>query len=101
MLGFWKTVGCVLILSCGLARAQVADCADDPKTTGLSRTIAIDSTGGHRFGRLQYHETVALRPKEVVLTFYDGPHPTNTKTILDILYKHCVKATFFTVARMA
>lgn len=89
------------MLSCGLSQAQAADCADDPKTTGLSRTIAIDSTGGHRFGRLQYHETVALRPKEVVLTFDDGPHPTNTKIILDILDKHCVKATFFSVGRMA
>jgi peptidoglycan/xylan/chitin deacetylase (PgdA/CDA1 family) len=37
----------------------------------------------------------------VVLTFDDGPHPTNTKMILDTLDKHCVKATFFTVGRMA
>ena len=101
MLHFWKAVGLVFMLSASLARAQAADCADDPKTTGLSRTIAIDSTGGRRFGRLQYPETAPLRPKEVVLTFDDGPHPIYTKVILDILDKHCVKATFFTVGRMA
>ena len=101
MLRSWKFAGVLLVLSAGVAQAQAADCADDPRTTGLSRTIAIDSTGGRRFGRLQYHETAPLRPKEVVLTFDDGPHPTNTKQILDILDKHCVKATFFTVGRMA
>jgi peptidoglycan-N-acetylglucosamine deacetylase len=101
MLRSWKAVGVLLMLSASGAQAQTPDCADDPKTTGLSRTIAIDSTGGRRFGRLQYHDTAPLRPKEVVLTFDDGPHPTNTKLILDTLDKHCVKATFFTVGRMA
>jgi peptidoglycan/xylan/chitin deacetylase (PgdA/CDA1 family) len=80
---------------------MAADCADDPRTTGLSRTIAIDSTGGKQFGRLQYPETAPLRPKEVVLTFDDGPSPVHTKVILDTLDRHCVKATFFTVGRMA
>ena len=94
--------GCVFsMLAFGVSIAQAADCADDPKTTGLSRTIAIDSTGGKQFGRLQYTETAPLRPKEVVLTFDDGPSPVHTKVILDTLDKHCVKATFFTVGRMA
>ncbi|MGB0085266.1 MAG: polysaccharide deacetylase family protein [Rhodomicrobiaceae bacterium] len=89
-----------LLLSIG-SYAKAADCADDPRTTGLSRTIAIDSAGGKFFGRLQYKESVPLRRGEVVLTFDDGPHPHNTTTILDILDRHCVKATFFTVGRMA
>jgi peptidoglycan/xylan/chitin deacetylase (PgdA/CDA1 family) len=38
---------------------------------------------------------------EVVLTFDDGPHAQHTKQILDTLDRHCVKATFFTVGRMA
>lgn len=101
MLRCWKAVGIVLMLSAGVAQAETADCADDPKTTGLSRTIAVDSSGGRRFGRLQYHDTASLRAKEVVLTFDDGPHPVYTKFILDTLDKHCVKATFFTVGRMA
>jgi peptidoglycan/xylan/chitin deacetylase (PgdA/CDA1 family) len=99
---FWKAVSVVLMLSAGGVHAQAAtDCADDPRTTGLSRTIAIDSTGGRRFGRLQYPETAPLRAKEVVLTFDDGPHPVYTKMILDTLDRHCMKATFFTVGRMA
>jgi peptidoglycan/xylan/chitin deacetylase (PgdA/CDA1 family) len=102
MLRFLKATSVVLMLSGGVVQAQAAgDCADDPKTTGLSRTIAIDSTGGKQFGRLQYPETAPLRAKEVVLTFDDGPHPVYTKMILDTLDKHCVKATFFTVGRMA
>jgi peptidoglycan/xylan/chitin deacetylase (PgdA/CDA1 family) len=102
MLRFLKAAGVVLMLSGGGAfQAQAADCADDPKTTGLSRTIAIDSTGGKQFGRLQYPDTAPLRAKEVVLTFDDGPHPIYTKMILDTLDKHCVKATFFAVGRMA
>ena len=101
MLRFLKAAGVVLMLSGGAVQAQAADCADDPKTTGLSRTIAIDSTGGKQFGRLQYPETAPLRAKEVVLTFDDGPHPVYTKMILDTLDKHCVKATFFAVGRMS
>ncbi len=101
MLRTWKAVGVVLMLSAGASVAHAADCADDPKKTGLSRTIAIDSTGGRRFGRLQYPETAPLRAKEVVLTFDDGPSPVHTKVILDTLDKHCVKATFFAVGRMS
>jgi peptidoglycan/xylan/chitin deacetylase (PgdA/CDA1 family) len=101
MLRPWTVCGVLLFLAFGLSQARALDCADDPKTTGLSRTIAIDSTNGKKFGRLQYPETVPLRTKEVVLTFDDGPSPVHTKVILDTLDKYCVKATFFTVGRMA
>jgi peptidoglycan/xylan/chitin deacetylase (PgdA/CDA1 family) len=89
-----------LIVGAGSA-VHARDCADDPKTTGLSRTIAIDSTGGKMFGRLQYPKTAPLRRGEVVLTFDDGPSSHYTKPILDTLDRHCMKATFFTVGRMA
>ncbi len=101
MFGFVKAVFALAFLFVGVSLAQAADCADDPKTTGLSRTIAVDSTAGKQFGRLQYPNTAPLRRMEVVLTFDDGPHPQHTKQILDILDRHCVKATFFTVGRMA
>ncbi len=101
MLRSWIGVGVLFLLASGVSQAFAADCADAPKTTGLSRTIALDSTGGKQFGRLQYPETAPLRSKEVVLTFDDGPSPVHTKVILDTLDKHCVKATFFTVGRMA
>lgn len=38
---------------------------------------------------------------EVVLTFDDGPHPTLTPKLLDILLKHNVKAMFFVLGTMA
>lgn len=88
-------------LAAPISIAQAQDCSDNPRTTGLSRIIAIDSSEGKRFGRLQYKETAPLRKKEVILTFDDGPHKTHTREILDILDEHCVKATFFTVGRMS
>lgn len=101
MFGLVKAILATSLLVSGISIARAADCADDPKTTGLSRTVAIDSTGGKQFGRLQYPKTAPLRRMEVVLTFDDGPHGQHTKQILDTLDRHCVKATFFTVGRMA
>ncbi len=39
--------------------------------------------------------------KRIALTFDDGPHPSKTKKILDILDKYGVKATFFIVGTNA
>jgi peptidoglycan/xylan/chitin deacetylase (PgdA/CDA1 family) len=37
--------------------------------------------------------------REIALTFDDGPHPTDTPKVLDILAKHNIQATFFLVGR--
>jgi peptidoglycan/xylan/chitin deacetylase (PgdA/CDA1 family) len=50
---------------------------------------------------MQYPETLPLEDHEVVLTFDDGPLPRNSNQVLDILASQCVKATFFTIGRMA
>jgi peptidoglycan/xylan/chitin deacetylase (PgdA/CDA1 family) len=42
---------------------------------------------------------VETTEKVVALTFDDGPHPTNTGPILDLLDAHDVKATFFMTGR--
>ena len=34
---------------------------------------------------------------KIAITFDDGPHPRNTKKILDVLEKYSVKATFFVI----
>ncbi len=39
--------------------------------------------------------------KAVALTFDDGPHPTYTPEILDILEKHNARATFFVIGKNA
>lgn len=43
------------------------------------------------------YKFVSTPEKKIALTFDDGPHPTQTKEILDILKKYDVKATFFVV----
>ncbi len=37
--------------------------------------------------------------KQIALTFDDGPHPTKTPQILDILNKYDIKATFFLIGK--
>ncbi|MDX2265963.1 MAG: polysaccharide deacetylase family protein [Hyphomicrobiales bacterium] len=83
------------------APALSRDCVDDPKLSGVERTIAITADDGARFGKLQYSQTAPLRDKEVILTFDDGPLPIYTNVILDALDRYCMKATFFAVGRMA
>ncbi|MGD9783958.1 MAG: polysaccharide deacetylase family protein [Hyphomicrobiaceae bacterium] len=74
-----------------------------PDALGVERIVEIDTRSGPLFGRItrQQNEQRFLRPKEVVLTFDDGPMPWITRAILDTLDSHCAKATFFSVGRMA
>jgi peptidoglycan-N-acetylglucosamine deacetylase len=97
-----------LMLACSFAAgadSARAACASDQVavTLGVSRTVEIDATSGPVFGSMtrQGHEPSFLKPKEVVLTFDDGPMPWVTKSILDTLDANCTKATFFSVGRMA
>src|SRR5258705_13178651 len=81
--------------------ASAADCPGHPDALGTSRTLVIDPKAHPRIGMMNYTETLPLRDHEVVLTFDDGPLPHNSDRILEILASQCVKATFFTVGRMA
>jgi peptidoglycan-N-acetylglucosamine deacetylase len=83
------------------ARPEPESCPGYPEALGVSRVIEIDPTGGPRYGTYQYPTTLALEPKEVVLTFDDGPDPKRTPLVLDALDRHCVKATFFEIGRRA
>ena len=89
-----------LVLNVFATTLYAADCSDPSRVLGVSRTIVIDTSGGPKFGKVQYPNTLNLRKGEVVLTFDDGPHPQRTKQILQALAKHCTKATFFPVGRM-
>src|ERR1700737_1173168 len=81
--------------------AFAADCPGHPDALGTSRTLVVDPREHPRIGTMQYPETLPLADHEVVLTFDDGPLPHNSNQILDILASECVKATFFTIGRMA
>jgi peptidoglycan/xylan/chitin deacetylase (PgdA/CDA1 family) len=78
-------------------------CANPQDALGVSRIVEIDAKTGPLFGGFTKYEKEPrfLEPKEVVLTFDDGPMPKYTKPILDALDKFCTKATFFYVGQMA
>ncbi len=68
---------------------------------GVSRTVEIDTTGAPGFGMQHYKAYDFLQPKEVVLTFDDGPQKFSTEMVLAALAEQCVKATFFSIGKMA
>jgi peptidoglycan/xylan/chitin deacetylase (PgdA/CDA1 family) len=78
-------------------------CANTAMDLGVSRIVEIDTSTGPLFGAIsvETREPRFLGPKEVVLTFDDGPMPAVTRPILDTLDKFCTKATFYSVGRMA
>ncbi|MCU0954313.1 MAG: polysaccharide deacetylase family protein [Hyphomicrobium sp.] len=84
------------------ARAE-STCADPAKALGVDRVVEIDAANGPLYGDISVlqREENFLRPREVVLTFDDGPMPWITRSILDTLDRFCTKATFFSVGRMA
>ncbi len=105
-----RIVFALLVLGSVAARAAPSDydCAYDPKATHLSRIVAADSTGAPVYGvtvndadNKSQRRTLDLHDHELVLTFDDGPLGANTQSILDTLQKHCVKAIFFAVGKMA
>ena len=93
----------LLILICCTAStaAQADSCPARPNALGTERVLAIDTAISLRIGRKQFPDTLPLAPKEVVLTFDDGPWPTTTRAVLDALKDECVQATFFLLGRHA
>lgn len=81
--------------------AAAEDCPGNPNALGTYRTIAVDPAETPQIGRMSYRETLKLNPKEVVLTFDDGPYPPMTRKVLETLRKECVKATYFLIGRNA
>jgi peptidoglycan-N-acetylglucosamine deacetylase len=73
----------------------------NPNALGVSRVVQIDTTGGPAFGFEQFKAYDFLQPKEVVLTFDDGPWPGNTPRVLAALKEQCVKAMFFPIGEHA
>jgi peptidoglycan/xylan/chitin deacetylase (PgdA/CDA1 family) len=81
--------------------ALAGDCPGNPDALGTARTIVVDPAKTPRIGTMSYPQSLPLEPKEVVLTFDDGPQPKYTGTVLETLARECVKATFFLVGEMA
>ncbi len=83
------------------ASAQAASCPGNPDALGTARVLDVDVAATPRVGRKQFPQTLPLKPKEVVLTFDDGPWPATTERVLDALKAECVRATFFLIGRNA
>jgi hypothetical protein len=75
-------------------------CPGNPDAIGVSRVMKVDTEGGFYVGQT-YHTRLPLEPKEVVLTFDDGPMQGRTERVLAALDKECTKASFFIVGQMA
>jgi len=80
------------VLSVGSAFA--ADCGAD--SLGTSRVIHLPREAA-AWGAAQHEALPQLGPKDVVITFDDGPRPGSTPSILATLASQCVKATFFEI----
>jgi len=85
-------------LACRPAAAQ--SCFSASKPLGMHRVLRVD-THSVTVRQLEGRITKRLAPKEVVLTFDDGPSPLSTKIVLTALRRHCTKATFFMLGRSA
>jgi len=79
--------------------APAAPCPGNPDALGTERVLAVDAKTTPRIGRKEFSSTLPLGPKELVLTFDDGPWPTTTPRVLAALKAECVLATFFLVGR--
>jgi peptidoglycan/xylan/chitin deacetylase (PgdA/CDA1 family) len=92
----------LIVIACAAAAlplsAAAAPCPN-PNALGTARMLAVDAASTPRIGRKQFPTTLPLAPKELVLTFDDGPWPTTTPKVLDALKAECVQATFFLVGR--
>ena len=89
------------LLALPLSQAAAADCPGNPAALATERVLAIDPAQTAPVGRKQFPRTLPLAPKEIVLTFDDGPWPGTTDRVLNALKHECVRATFFMLGRNA
>jgi len=68
---------------------------------GISRVVVVDTTGGPGFGLDHFKQFDFLTDHEVVLTFDDGPWPTNTPAVLKALADECTTGVFFPIGKHA
>lgn len=88
--GHWRLRGaaCLAVFAMTPGAAFAFGCDETGRTIELS---AGQNVGGGTPG----YEALDLEPREVVLTFDDGPNADTTPAILDMLREACVPATFF------
>lgn len=90
-----KYLGTALIAVFAASPVFAMDCAG---TLGTARVQTFQP--GAMVGSFHY-ASPPFAPKEIALTFDDGPVPGSTDRILDILKRECVHATFFVLGGKA
>jgi peptidoglycan-N-acetylglucosamine deacetylase len=91
-----------LALTTSAAHGETAaSCPGNPDALGTARVLAVDAASVPRVGRKHFRDTLTLAPKEVVLTFDDGPESGTTASVLDTLKRECVRASFFLLGHNA
>jgi peptidoglycan-N-acetylglucosamine deacetylase len=90
-----------LAILVGAAHAAPAPCPGNADALGTARVLTVDAAATPRVGRKHFPQTLPLEPKEIVLSFDDGPEPGTTARVLDALKRECVQATFFLLGRKA
>src|ERR1700745_1750691 len=83
------------------ALAMAADCPGNPDALGTARVLNVDPVATPAVGRKHFPVTLSLQPKEIVLTFDDGPWPGTPDAVLAAIRHECVKASFFMLGRNA
>ena len=90
-------------LAAGAAQAAPEPaCPGDPLAPAHTPVIQLDTTArpdgtAAAYGTMQYRRPPGLGPKDIALTFDDGPNPQVTPKVLHVLAQHCLKATYFLV----
>ena len=95
-----------------LSAGTLASCAGGPQGTGSSshidprtnRVIPHNpdmriSTNFPRYNQDMTHRKCLVSGKFIAMTFDDGPHPTNTPRLLNILRERNIKATFYVIGQ--
>jgi peptidoglycan-N-acetylglucosamine deacetylase len=90
-----------LVAVAGTVSAAQAACPGNADALSTERVLVVDPATYPRVGRKHFPQTLPLKPKEVVLTFDDGPEPASTGRVLDALRRECVRASFFMLGRSA
>lgn len=95
------------MLAAGAAQAAPdppagARCPTDPLAPAVTPVVQVDTRPGANglaaaYGTMQYPHVPGLGPKDIALTFDDGPNPQVTPKVLKVLAQHCIKASFFLV----
>lgn len=90
----------LILLAAFLHSSAAYAACEHPNPLCTARVLVLDPHGV-QVGTQSFARTLALEPKEVVLTFDDGPIRGTTDRVLAALAAQCVRATFFLVGRNA